>query len=84
LQQSLETLTDKAKKDTEVLKEAKDRNATMQRINATLETKKELAEKSLQDKDNKLQASRKAEEVAKMIASELQGELKAFQFQKIN
>jgi len=44
LQQQIETLTDKIKKETEALKEAKDSNATMQRINATLDTKKELAE----------------------------------------
>jgi len=53
----------------------------MQRINVTLETKKELAKKNLQDKDNKLQASRKAEEAAKMVASELQGKLTVLEAQ---
>jgi chromosome segregation ATPase len=63
------------------VKEAEEKHTQMRRINIKLEVKKEQAEKNLQDKDNKLQMSRKAEEAAKMESSELKGKLKILESQ---
>lgn len=83
LKQRIETLTNNVKKEREALQVANTHNTQIQRINTQLELKTALAEKTLADKDNKLQVSRKAEEVAKIEAAELKGKLKVLEAQAL-